>query len=244
MIPSEFAERHDEIRDRRIRLRREKDAAFDAYADHHDYDTGDIDAWLAAHREFEATAEGEQLEAQIQECRTELAAVYETYLQTEFDSPATITKKDRIIAVKQAFGLKVHTGALADALDTSVGYVKDFKYYTSNGGTVVDRQAAQRKWRGDISTQTRTTVLERDNHQCVRCSATETLHLHHIRPAARGGPNTSENLVTLCQSCHAAVHGSRPGTAPGSGQLAYEPATPASFAEWVETELTDDGNFG
>lgn len=240
MIPTELVERHEQIRNRRVRLRREKERAFEAYADQHDYDIDDIDEWLDAHRGFEQTAEGEQLEAQIQECRAELAEVYEAYLQTEFDTPETMTKKDRIIAVKQAFGLDVHAGGLADALDTSVGYIKNFPYYTPNGGTVVDRQATLRKWRGEISTQTRKAVLERDNDQCVRCGATENLHLHHIRPAAGGGPNTSENLATLCQSCHAAAHGSRPGTAPGNGQLAYTPATPAGFAEWVETDSTEE----
>ncbi len=47
-------------------------------------------------------------------------------------------------------------------------------------------------------------VLERDGHCCVVCGRTEELHIHHI-----DGDNTNdrpENLVTLCEHCHARVH--------------------------------------
>lgn len=50
----------------------------------------------------------------------------------------------------------------------------------------------------------RTLVLERDGNRCVICSGQENLHIHHI-----DGDNThdsAENLVTLCEFCHARVH--------------------------------------
>lgn len=46
-------------------------------------------------------------------------------------------------------------------------------------------------------------VLERDGHQCVRCGATEDLHVDHIRPLAKSGPALDEaNLQTLCERCN------------------------------------------
>lgn len=46
------------------------------------------------------------------------------------------------------------------------------------------------------------TVTERDG-ACVRCGSTHYLSAHHIIPRAEGGPDTPENLVSLCVSCHA-----------------------------------------
>ncbi len=50
----------------------------------------------------------------------------------------------------------------------------------------------------------RSLVLRRDDHRCAICSGEENLHIHHI-----DGDNTHdrpENLVTLCEFCHARVH--------------------------------------
>ncbi len=33
----------------------------------------------------------------------------------------------------------------------------------------------------------------------------EDIHAHHIIPKFQGGPDTMENLVTLCDLCHAVV---------------------------------------
>ena len=29
---------------------------------------------------------------------------------------------------------------------------------------------------------------------------------HHVEPAALGGPDTADNLVDVCQTCHASIH--------------------------------------
>lgn len=53
----------------------------------------------------------------------------------------------------------------------------------------------------------------RDGYQCQRCGvkgpprnpAGPPLVAHHKVPLAYGGPNTLENMTTLCKSCHDAV---------------------------------------
>lgn len=45
-------------------------------------------------------------------------------------------------------------------------------------------------------------VLERDEHRCVLCAATDDLTLDHIYPWSKGGPDTEENLRVLCRSCN------------------------------------------
>lgn len=50
-------------------------------------------------------------------------------------------------------------------------------------------------------------VKERDGHACVWCGSTKNLEVDHIVRYVDGGPNTLENLRTLCYPCH----GSRGG---------------------------------
>ena len=67
-----------------------------------------------------------------------------------------------------------------------------------------------------ISTEVRIKVLDRDGGKCVKCgwpeqrSAQDTLRncleLHHVTHHAKGGENTLENLVTLCNVHHDAIH--------------------------------------
>ena len=45
-------------------------------------------------------------------------------------------------------------------------------------------------------------ILSRDNHRCRICGDTNNLHIHHIRKRRDGGTNDSDNLITLCNSCH------------------------------------------
>ena len=67
-------------------------------------------------------------------------------------------------------------------------------------------------------------VLRRDAFRCKVCgrSAEEdahvTIEVHHIDPFGYGGVTTSDNLITLCKTCHDRVHDAvggkfRPGTA-------------------------------
>ena len=46
----------------------------------------------------------------------------------------------------------------------------------------------------------------RDNFRCVRCGATENLHIHHTQGRRSHRPKA---LKTLCQTCHHGLHGYR-----------------------------------
>jgi hypothetical protein len=54
-------------------------------------------------------------------------------------------------------------------------------------------------------------VFTRDNRRCRICgrrpddNVDVQLHVHHIRPWARGGVTDQQNLITLCHTCHAGL---------------------------------------
>ena len=45
-------------------------------------------------------------------------------------------------------------------------------------------------------------VLIRDNNSCVKCGATENLHIDHEIALSRGGSNDVDNLEVLCRDCN------------------------------------------
>jgi 5-methylcytosine-specific restriction endonuclease McrA len=49
-------------------------------------------------------------------------------------------------------------------------------------------------------------ILQRDNWRCQFCGARTQLQVHHLRPRALLGADEKTNLITLCQTCHQAVH--------------------------------------
>ncbi|MXV61603.1 HNH endonuclease [Natronorubrum sp. JWXQ-INN-674] len=77
-------------------------------------------------------------------------------------------------------------------------------------------------------------VYARDDHQCQNCRrrggpyGDVELHAHHIVPKSRGGVHRLENLVTVCKSCHDAVH-SRNAVAPTA--ITDAEAEPSTLAE-------------
>jgi len=55
-----------------------------------------------------------------------------------------------------------------------------------------------------IPRKVREEVINRDGHKCAICGRrVKSPHVHHINP---GKPSTPDNLITLCRSCHQAVH--------------------------------------
>jgi 5-methylcytosine-specific restriction endonuclease McrA len=65
--------------------------------------------------------------------------------------------------------------------------------------------AAKAKNARHIPTPVRDKVFQRDNGQCAfvapggrRCGSTQALQIDHIKPVARGGPATLDNLRLLC----------------------------------------------
>jgi hypothetical protein len=49
-------------------------------------------------------------------------------------------------------------------------------------------------------------VLDRDHWKCRRCAYRQALHTHHIIYRSAMGEDVSWNLITLCSTCHDAVH--------------------------------------
>jgi len=50
-------------------------------------------------------------------------------------------------------------------------------------------------------------ILHRDDYQCQKCKAKNTkLHVHHIVFRSKGGTDTPDNLISLCESCHNKLH--------------------------------------
>jgi hypothetical protein len=53
---------------------------------------------------------------------------------------------------------------------------------------------------------TRHLALHRDGYKCTRCDSNkDKLHVCHIIPRRLNGPNTLDNLWTLCTACHGLI---------------------------------------
>lgn len=71
------------------------------------------------------------------------------------------------------------------------------------------------KHRHPLDKDIKAETLRRDNYQCVCCGAGEGLPLkyalailqsHHKISVGNGGPDTKENIVTVCPNCHTLIH--------------------------------------
>jgi 5-methylcytosine-specific restriction endonuclease McrA len=49
-------------------------------------------------------------------------------------------------------------------------------------------------------------VIERDSWSCQNCGRGSQLQVHHLRFRSALGDDSLENLITLCDVCHANVH--------------------------------------
>lgn len=56
--------------------------------------------------------------------------------------------------------------------------------------------------RAAIPADMRARIYTRDGRRCLTCGATDDLTLDHIYPWSLGGPDTDDNLRTLCRSCN------------------------------------------
>lgn len=59
-----------------------------------------------------------------------------------------------------------------------------------------------REERAPIPLTVRLAVYARDGWRCVTCGADGDLTLDHIYPWSLGGPDTEQNLQTMCRSCN------------------------------------------
>jgi 5-methylcytosine-specific restriction endonuclease McrA len=49
-------------------------------------------------------------------------------------------------------------------------------------------------------------VLRRDGWRCQACGAMSNLEVHHKRFRSHSGDDSEQNLITLCNRCHANLH--------------------------------------
>ena len=56
--------------------------------------------------------------------------------------------------------------------------------------------------------QLRHQVLRRDGWKCQSCGTVSNLEVHHKEFRSHSGDDCEQNLITLCQGCHANVHNS------------------------------------
>lgn len=50
-------------------------------------------------------------------------------------------------------------------------------------------------------------IRQRDGHMCGMCGAEKVrLNVHHLVAVEYGGGDNPENLLTLCDDCHATIH--------------------------------------
>ena len=58
----------------------------------------------------------------------------------------------------------------------------------------------------DVYALLRNQVLRRDGWRCQFCGSMRSLEVHHKDLRSHSGEDSQENLITLCNACHAAVH--------------------------------------
>lgn len=57
-------------------------------------------------------------------------------------------------------------------------------------------------YRAAIPVEQRERIYQRDGRCCLECGTADDLTLDHIYPWSLGGPDTDENLRTLCRPCN------------------------------------------
>jgi len=150
--------------------------------------------------------------------RAELERLYEEEIEN------ADTYQDEIIALLEA-AEGARSSDVAEVVGCSVGHARRFKYDPSTD-TAFRKDWSKAAESEKVSPAKRDRIIER-NGKCRRCGASKQLRVHHIIPIAFGGESESENLVTLCESCHQDAH---------SG--AFNPPTtaydgPEGFEDWV-----------
>ena len=66
-------------------------------------------------------------------------------------------------------------------------------------------------WKERISPERRAAIRKRDGYRCVNCGQPgrelggKKLDVHHVISVLDGGPDTDDNLVTVCRRCHGQV---------------------------------------
>ena len=114
-----------------------------------------------------------------------------------FLPPSIRYRKDVILRVLADLGKR---------LNITQAVVEQGQFDTSSmaiGYKLTGKEYQQSEYEGRTFRQK---VLWRDRYECQRCGGTELLQAHHIIMRSQGGSNAVSNGLTLCKSCHAALH--------------------------------------
>ena len=106
---------------------------------------------------------------------------------------------------RSTIGFKLNTEAATEAQRASLITLCDnaiTDYLTKRGDTLWQHRASDS---GYVSGSTRYNVLKRAKYRCELCGAHESqiaLHVDHIIPKSKGGPDDLSNFQALCQTCN------------------------------------------
>ena len=106
---------------------------------------------------------------------------------------------------RSTIGFKLNTEAATEAQRASLIALCDnaiTDYLTKRGDTLWQHRASDS---GYVSGSTRYNVLKRAKYRCELCGAHESqiaLHVDHIIPTSKGGPDDLSNFQALCQTCN------------------------------------------
>ena len=105
----------------------------------------------------------------------------------------------------RAKGYRLNSEALTEAQRASLIAKCDKSiadYLDKRGDRIWQHRASES---GYVSGSTRYNVLKRAKYRCELCGVHETqvaLHVDHIIPRSKGGPDDLSNFQTLCQTCN------------------------------------------
>ena len=94
--------------------------------------------------------------------------------------------------------IRVRRAAIDELVDNGVWFIDD----DAGGYALANQHSPSSAYRPAIPLRLRWDVFVRDEQKCVICGATERLTLDHVIPFSKGGPDTLDNLRTLCRYCN------------------------------------------
>ena len=147
----------------------------------------------------------------------QIASALLTYDQSQVEYYGTRTKQmvgkvltkngvvEPIRSGRATKGYRLNSEALTEAQRASLIVKCDNSisdYLDKRGDRIWQHRASES---GYVSGSTRYNVLKRAKYRCELCGAHETqvaLHVDHIMPRSKGGPDDLSNFQALCQTCN------------------------------------------
>ena len=126
---------------------------------------------------------------------------FKTALSTD-DIQAYVDKRTTLRKLAKKYNVAHHT--IADRLVSLGITIRKSTIVNPDWQRYLNRMCSTPKWK-----EWRKLVLARDNHSCILCTSTNSLHVHHIK-MKHLYPELFYNLnncVTLCSSCHHSIRG-------------------------------------